>query len=63
VPLISNKELYDIAVAIEPHILPFIKEKGSITDEEVKVLAHKYSKHKIGSERSLRKVQEYLCEL
>lgn len=62
-PLISNEALRQVAIEISPYILPYVEAKGHITDEEIKLLAKKHASHKVGSARSLRKVQEYLCDM
>lgn len=61
--LLKNADLLDIAHAIRPHITPLLEEHGFVPDSDITRLSYLHAGHRIGSERSLRMVQDYLCEI
>jgi len=62
-PRLKNSDLFEIAVALRPLITDALRQKGYVTDDEIRTLAKAHSKHAISSDRSVGLVQQYLTEV
>jgi hypothetical protein len=58
--LLSEKALYAIACAIEPHTFEIRQRQGFLTDADIKRLAKEHAPHAIQSDRSCQIVDDYL---
>ena len=60
---ISQNALLEVAIAVRPHVTPFIHEHGMIPDHDLRRLIVEHTGRQIVSERSIQIINEYLTEM
>lgn len=59
--LMSNRTMWEIAKAIQPHYSEIAQTRGQVSHEEVARLIKEHTNHRVVSERTTQIIDSMLC--